>query len=127
MDIPMPWGVVGRIWRAIRENPCTIEIVEGIGGDPRQYIRIRNDSPYPVQLFGASFRWRLKDSSKFDRFDMPMVWLLSERTRQPLEPGHSFEHPVDAHELGKPVAECIIAIEHNRQPKPEEKRFAVKY
>lgn len=124
MNLPIPWAVLGRIWTAIRENPCTIEEVEGKDGG--QWIRVRNDSKTVVQLFDVSFRWKPKGSSEFSVFSTPMAWLLSKQVDRALEPGHSFEHPINAEELGKPMAECIISIRHNRQPKPEEKRFAVK-
>jgi len=85
----------------------------------------RSSGKTPAQL--KRFRWRLKDSSKFDEYHTPLVWTLSAHVKGVLEPGHSFEHPIEAHELGKPVAERIISVEHNRQPKPEEKRMPVKF
>ena len=125
MNFPIPWAFVGRVITALRENPCTIEEVQGKDGG--QWLRIRNDSKLPVQLFSTSFRWRLKHRREFDEHWTPMVWMLSfKHGGKVLEPGHSFEHPIDIHEIGKPVAEGVISVTHNRQPKPEEKRFGVK-
>lgn len=130
MNLPVPYGAAfnlfARLLSAIRENPCRIEIITGIGGDQRQWIRIRNDTNQPVQLFEVSFRWKLKGSSKFDQFHTPFVWILSDHTKSSLAPAHSFEHPVDAHELGKPVAECEISVRHNRSRYEEKKRFKVR-
>ncbi len=125
MNLPIPWALFGRVFAAIRENPCAIEEIDGRDGG--QWIRVRNDSKTVVQIFGVSFRWRLKGRKEFDEFWTPLVWVLSfKHGGKILEPGHSFEHPINVNEIGKPVAACIISVEHNRQPKPEEKRFAVK-
>lgn len=126
MELPFPFALLSRIWTAIRQNPCTIEILDPRDGDKGQWIRVRNDSTLPVQLFDVSFAWRLKGRSKFDEFHTPLVWVLSERPKRPLEPGHSFEHPVDAHELGEAVEECRFSVRHNRSRHEEVKRFRVR-
>ena len=115
-----------RVWKAIRSNPCTIEMVRTpISGDG-EYLRIRNDSTRPVQLFDVEFLWRQKGSKDFSLHHTPLVWVLSDRPTSPLDPGHSFEHPIDAHELGEEVTHVRIRVEHNQSNKPETKSFKVR-
>ncbi len=115
-----------RVWKAIRSNPCTIEMVRDSISSDGEYLRIRNDSARPVQLFDVEFLWRQKGSNKFSLYHTPLVWVLSDRPTSPLEPGHSFEHPIDAHELGEEVTHVRIRVEHNQSTKPETKTFKVR-
>lgn len=112
--------MLARVWTAIRQNPCTIEIVEE-SRDGKQWLRIRNDSTLPTQLFGVGFVWGLGGEER--SYSAPLVWVLSKHTDKPLLPAHSFEHPVDAHEVGGTVEWCEIRVTHNRSKYPERKRF----
>lgn len=120
MQIPVPWAFIARVWTAIRQNPCTIEIIEE-SRDGGQWVRIRNDSPLPTQLFSVSFLWGLGGEQR--SYATPLVWVLSKHTDQPLLPAHSFEHPVDAHEVGGTPEWCEVTVVHNRSKYPERKRF----
>ncbi|WP_156950442.1 hypothetical protein [Hyphomonas oceanitis] len=123
LNAPNPIGLIYRIWIAIRQNPCTIEVINYQHNDGRQWIRVRNDSNAPIQLFDVDFRWREKGARKFTRFTTPMVWVLSSHCDKSLSPAHSFEHPVDVHELGENIVECEVIVTHNRSKLPTKKRF----
>ena len=43
MNIPMPWTLLARVWNALRQNPCTVEIIDK-SFNGQQRIRVRNDS-----------------------------------------------------------------------------------
>lgn len=103
-----------------------IEIVRPqlLPGD--EYLRIRNDSPYPVQIFEIEFRWRLKGSRTFSEFYTPMVWILGGNSDRTLLPGHSFEHPIDPHKVGLEVTHGRILVEHNRSNRIARKTFRVR-
>jgi hypothetical protein len=120
MNMSVPWGLLARVVSAIRQNPCTIEVIENSQSDGRQWIRIRNDSTQPVQLFGVEFSWK---RGRETECLMPLVWALSDHTKAVLMPAHSFEHPVDAHEYGKGAGSCEVIVHHNRSKHPARKAF----
>ncbi len=115
-----------RVWKAIRSNPCTIEMVRESISAGGEYLRIRNDSARPIQLFDVEFLWRQKGSKRFSIYHTPLVWVLSERPSSPLAPGHSFEHPIDVHEIGEEVTHVRVRVEHNQSTKPETKTFKIR-
>lgn len=123
VDIPNPAPLLYRIWTALRQNPCTIEIIDCLPHDGRQWIRIRNDHFAPIQLFDIDFEWTLKGEKKPSNFHTPLVWVLSSHIKSSLLPGQSFEHPVDAHEISDEVIRCRIKVHHNRSKYPTQKDF----
>ncbi len=123
-DLPIPLSFFYRLFIFAKQNPCTIEVLTDENN--KQSIRIRNDSSTPIQLFDVDFYWKTKGSKKFNNFDSPMVWCLSPHTQSSLNPSHSFEHPIDVHEKGEPIAECEVRVIHNRSKYPSKKRFKVK-
>ena len=125
-SIWLPFGWMYRAWVAVRSNPCTIEMVYRQFEPSEEYIRIRNDSSQPVQLFDVNFLWKPKGSRKFSELHSPLVWILSERTQSALAPGHSFEHPIDSHELGIECSHVKVVVEHNRSNKPSQKKFKLR-
>lgn len=125
-SIGLPFGYLYRVWVAGKANPCTIEMVRPELAPDEGYLRVRNDSSLPVQIFSIDFRWRPRGSTKFSEFYTPLVWLLSDNDTRVLEPGHSFEHPVDAHELGFEATHGKIYVEHNRSNRPSTKKFKVR-
>ncbi len=126
MDIPNPLGAVYRVFIALRKNACTIEIVTNTSYTGSQYIRIRNDSDYPVKLYDICFRWRSIKSKKFDQFDTPLVWVLNDYTGHSLTPGEAIEHPVDAAEAVEAADRCEVSVIHNRSKFASKKNFKLK-
>ena len=118
-------SAVYRLWKAIRSNPCSIEIVRDSISSDGAYIRIRNDSARPVQLFDVQFLWRQKGSKKFTLYHTPLVWVFSDRPSSSLESGYSFEHPIDAHEVGEQVTHVKIRVQHNQSTKLETRTFKI--
>jgi hypothetical protein len=121
VNISLPWGLIGRVWSVMRQNPCTIEIIDR-SSDGQQWIRVRNDSAYPTKLSSVSFTWGLGWTRR--SYSIPMPWLTSNHTDRVLAPADSFEHPVNAHEIGEVAAWCEITVHHNRSAHPAKKRFS---
>ncbi len=117
MKIPVPWAILARIWNALRQNPCTIEIIEK-SFNGQQRIRIRNDSLQPTDIIDVSFTWWLRRWRR--SYCTPTEWSSSEQT---LDPGRSFEHPVDAHEVGEVPTWCEVKVHHNRSAHPATRIF----
>lgn len=123
MDIPNPAAVLYRVFVALRKNPCTIEVVTNVAHSGAQWIRLRNDSDYPIQIIDIDFEWRSKSSREFDQFDTPLAWVLADDIPIKLKPGETIEHAVDAHEAAEDVDMCKVSVVHNRSRFPSEKKF----
>lgn len=113
----IPWTPLLRVWNALRRNPCTVEIINW-SYDGQQRVRVRNDSGEPTEILDVGFTWGWGWYRK--SYLTPEAWSSCEQT---LDPARSFEHRVDAHEIGQVPHWCEIKVHHNRSAHPATKLF----
>jgi len=129
MDVPIfgpLFAVFGRVWTAIRQNPCTIEKLDDPADAPRLKFRVRNDSQRPVVIERLGFDWKLEGENDFNVSQMPMDTLLNPVASKTYGPGESFEVAVTPSMVEGVPVEVRLTLFHNQAPRPAAKRAKVK-
>ena len=116
----------GRVWTAIRQNPCTIEKFHDTWDPPYLKFRIRNDSPTAVHIERLEINWKVTGRSDYNINEVA-EFLKGDAVPKTYKPGESFDLGVLPGEWDGAKPEGVeLKVFHNRSTHPEILRAKVK-